>query len=55
MTWNFFRGGTLALYARAGHQVVMCHALNGNLGHREIPRSELRTIRRAEAQKAGSH
>jgi LmbE family N-acetylglucosaminyl deacetylase len=49
---EIFCGGTLALYARQGHEVFMCHALNGNLGHHEIPRKELRRIRRAEAEKA---
>jgi N-acetylglucosamine malate deacetylase 1 len=49
---EIFCGGTLALFARQGHEVFMCHALNGNLGHHEIPREELRLIRRAEAQNA---
>lgn len=41
--------GTLALYAKQGHNVFMCHACNGNLGHEQIPRDELREIRREEA------
>jgi len=49
---EIFCGGTLALFARQGHEVFMCHALNGNLGHHEIPREELRQIRRAEAGRA---
>jgi LmbE family N-acetylglucosaminyl deacetylase len=47
-------GGTLARFAKEGHQVVMCHVMNGNLGHTEIPRSELREIRREEAKKAAA-
>lgn len=47
-------GGTMARFAREGHEVVMCHALNGNLGHIEIPRKELRTIRRQEAKNAAA-
>ncbi len=46
--------GTLARFAQEGHEVVMCHALNGNLGHLEIPRKELRTIRRQEAKDAAA-
>ncbi|RKY79213.1 MAG: PIG-L family deacetylase [Deltaproteobacteria bacterium] len=46
--------GTLAKYANQGHQVIMCHACNGNLGHFEIPRNELRDIRRQEAQNAAA-
>ncbi len=45
-------GGTLALFAKRGDEVYMCHALNGNLGHTEIPRDELREIRREEAKNA---
>jgi N-acetylglucosamine malate deacetylase 1 len=47
-------GGTLARFAQAGHQVTMCHACNGNLGHLEIPRDELREIRREEAINAAA-
>ena len=46
---EFQCSGTLALFAQQGHKVFMCHALNGNLGHEEIPRDELRNIRRQEA------
>ena len=45
-------GGTLALFAKRGDEVYMCHTLNGNLGHTEIPRDELREIRREEAKNA---
>jgi LmbE family N-acetylglucosaminyl deacetylase len=44
-------GGTPARYAQEGHSVTMCHALNGNLGHLEYPRPELREIRRGEAKR----
>jgi LmbE family N-acetylglucosaminyl deacetylase len=47
-------GGTLARLSARGDHVAMCHALNGNLGHFEIPRSELREIRREEAKRAAS-
>lgn len=46
---EFLCAGTLILYAKEGHRVFMCHTLNGNLGHEEIPRDELREIRRQEA------
>ncbi len=46
--------GTLARFAREGHEVVMCHALNGNLGHTEIPRDELKEIRREEAKNSAA-
>ncbi len=46
---EFFCGGTLILYAKQGHKVFMCHLLNGDLGHEEIPSDELREIRRQEA------
>lgn len=46
-------GGTLALYARQGHEVFMAHVANGNLGHAVIEPPELRDIRRKEAQTAG--
>jgi len=32
----------------------MCHVANGNLGHTEIPRAELREIRREEARRAAA-
>jgi LmbE family N-acetylglucosaminyl deacetylase len=46
-------GGTLALYAKQGHEVFMAHVANGNLGHAVIKPSELREIRRKEARNAG--
>jgi len=46
-------GGTLALYARQGHQVTMVHVANGDMGHVVIQPEELKRIRRAEAEQAG--
>ena len=46
-------GGTLAKYAKQGHQVVMCHVANGNMGHAVIMPDELRSIRIQEAKAAG--
>jgi N-acetylglucosamine malate deacetylase 1 len=47
-------GGTLARFVQEGHHVTMCHACNGNLGHIEIPRDELREMRREEAKDAAA-
>ncbi|RPJ56067.1 MAG: PIG-L family deacetylase [Acidobacteria bacterium] len=47
-------GGTLARFRQQGDDVVMCHVANGNLGHTEIPRDELRQIRREEAKRAAA-
>ncbi len=44
--------GTLAKYCRQGHEVVVCHVANGNLGHEEILPDELRDIRFREAAAA---
>jgi N-acetylglucosamine malate deacetylase 1 len=41
--------GTLARYARAGHQVVMCAVARGDKGHFQISPTELSAIRRQEA------
>lgn len=46
--------GTMAKYKKMGHNVVACHVTNGNLGHAIIQPDELRTMRIAEAKKAGS-
>jgi N-acetylglucosamine malate deacetylase 1 len=46
-------GGTLAKYARQGHQVFMCHVANGNMGHVVIQPEELRHLRALEAEEAG--
>jgi LmbE family N-acetylglucosaminyl deacetylase len=45
-------GGVLALYARAGHQVTMAVATNGNVGHPTLPREQIAEIRRGEARAA---
>lgn len=42
-------GGTLAKYAGQGHQVIMCHVANGNMGHALIIPEELRDIRTRES------
>jgi N-acetylglucosamine malate deacetylase 1 len=47
-------GGTLAKYEKLGHDVIMCHLANGNLGHAIIQPDELREIRTKEAENAGS-
>ncbi|WP_258360819.1 PIG-L deacetylase family protein [Moorella sulfitireducens] len=45
-------GGTLALYARQGHRITMCHVCNGDKGHFELRPEELARIRLAEARSA---
>ena len=45
--------GTLAKYAKQGHNVVMCHLANGDMGHAIIMPEELKNIRTKEAEKAG--
>lgn len=45
--------GTLAKLVKAGHEVVLCHASNGDKGHYEIPPQELARIRQREAKQAG--
>jgi len=44
--------GTLALYARAGHDVTMAVATNGNVGHPTLGREEIAEIRHREARAA---
>ena len=44
--------GTLLKYKAEGHDVIVCHAANGNMGHYEIMPDELRIIRAKEAEKA---
>ena len=46
--------GTLIKYKKQGHDVIACHAANGNMGHVVIEPDELREIRIAEAKKAAS-
>jgi LmbE family N-acetylglucosaminyl deacetylase len=45
-------GGTLAKYAKEGHNVFMCHTANGNMGHKVIMPDELKAIRDKEAREA---
>jgi len=47
-------GGTLALYAQAGHHVMMAYATNGDKGHLVIPPAELAVIREREARAAAA-
>lgn len=42
--------GTLARYAREGHEVAIAIATDGTAGHRRIPPAELAPVRRAEAE-----
>lgn len=44
--------GTLLKYKAQGHEVIACHAANGNMGHYEIMPDELRTMRAKEAKNA---
>lgn len=46
--------GTLAKMKQAGHEVVLCHASNGDKGHFHIPPDKLANMRRTEAQNSGS-
>jgi len=46
-------GGTLIKYKKQGHEVIVCHAANGNMGHMEIMPDELGPLRIKEAKKAG--
>lgn len=45
--------GTLIKYKKLGHDVIACHAANGNMGHMKIMPDELGAIRIKEAKKAG--
>lgn len=42
-------GGTLALYAQAGHQVTVAIATNGNVGSTSLTREEIAEVRYREA------
>lgn len=46
--------GTLARYRREGHEVILCHVANGNMGHVVIQPDELRAIRAMEAKNSGA-
>jgi LmbE family N-acetylglucosaminyl deacetylase len=43
--------GTLAKYVKEGHEVTMCHALNGDKGHFHIPPEKLGPMRVEEARR----
>ncbi len=47
-------GGTLALYAKQGHEVTIAYACRGDKGHFKIEAEELARIRAKEAQEAAS-
>lgn len=47
-------GGTLALYAKNGHDVFMCHVANGDMGHAVIMPEELARLRTIEAEASGA-
>ncbi|TVY08011.1 PIG-L deacetylase family protein [Paenibacillus cremeus] len=46
--------GTLTKMKQAGHDVVLCHASNGDKGHYVIPAEKLVLIRQEEAKQAGA-
>lgn len=46
--------GTLIKYKKQGHDVITCHAANGNMGHVVIMPDELREVRINEAKKAAA-
>ena len=47
---EFLCAGALAMYRKAGHKVAMCHACNGNKGHKTIPPDELGKVRTEESR-----
>jgi LmbE family N-acetylglucosaminyl deacetylase len=47
-------GGTLAKYAKLGHNVYMCHIANGDQGHKIIMPEELGKLREKEAENAAA-
>ncbi|MCL2527417.1 MAG: PIG-L family deacetylase [Defluviitaleaceae bacterium] len=47
-------GGTLAKYAKAGHNVTMAVLTNGNMGHPDIAPPEMARIRKAELENAAA-
>ena len=46
--------GTLVKYKKQGHNVMICHVANGDMGHVIIQPQELRAIRKEEAKNAGA-
>ncbi|MDQ0726727.1 PIG-L deacetylase family protein [Microbacterium sp. W4I20] len=45
-------GGTLALYAAAGHSIVIAIATNGNVGSATLTRDQTAALRRREAERS---
>lgn len=45
--------GTLSKLKQHGHEVILCHASDGDKGHYQIPPEELIRIRQGEAKRAG--
>lgn len=50
--WEFHCGGTLLLYRKAGHDVFVCIATNGDKGSKRVAPRELAEIRKRESQAA---
>ena len=49
---EFQIGGTLAKYAKQGHEIYMAVATNGNIGSYRHTKKEIADIRHKEAQKS---
>ena len=50
--WEILAGGTLALLAQAGHEVMTVTMSDGDCGTKDLPRVEIGQLRRGEALKA---
>jgi LmbE family N-acetylglucosaminyl deacetylase len=48
-------GGTLAKYAKAGHEVFTATATNGNIGSATLSSEEIARVRKREAANAAAH
>ena len=46
--------GTLARYRQLGHEVILCHLCNGDMGHKVIDPDTLKSIRTREAEASGT-
>ena len=46
--------GTLARYRQMGHEVILCHLCNGDMGHKVIDPETLKSIRTREAETSGA-
>ena len=51
---EFLCAGTLIKYKKQGHDVISCHAANGNMGHMVLMPDELREVRINEAKRAAA-